>query len=128
MRLRWLDALILGYGILLIVMGIVGYLHGSVISLVTGGISGVLEIGFAALTTTNPRVGRIGSAVVALLILGSMLPESIKKGKADFIILAVASGIVFACLMGGHFYAMSRRKAADSETVPQQSDASPRIG
>ena len=110
MRIRWLDALVLFYGILLIVLAVDGYLHGSLISLISGGIFGLLEIGFAAFTTTNPRVGRIGSAVVALIILGRFLPSYFENHKTTSLILAVASAIVFVCLLGGHFYAMSRRK------------------
>ena len=114
MRLRWLDALVLFYGILLIAMGIYGYMATKHMpSLIAGCTAGVLVIGFAALTQSNPRVGRIGSAVIALLMVGMFTPK-ILDGKLDLAILGVASLIVFLCLAGGHFYAMSRRKANSS--------------
>ncbi len=113
MRMRWLDALVLAYGILLIAMGIYASAkYHETASLIGGGVTGVLEIGFAAFTVTNPRVGRIGSAVIALLLIGMMGSEYAKSGKLNFLILTVASVIVFVCLMGGHFYAMSKRKSA----------------
>jgi len=118
MRMRWLDALVLVYGILLITLALYAYFVAhSLPSLIFGGGSGILEIGFAALTRSNPRVGRIGSAVVALLIAGKFVPECFKPNpKWDFVLLAASSVVVFVCLLGGHFYAMSKRKA---ETPPK---------
>ncbi|HWD40323.1 MAG TPA: TMEM14 family protein [Fimbriimonas sp.] len=116
MRMRWLDGLVLAYGLLLIVMAIYAYaVAHSVMSLIMGGGSGILEIGFAALTQTNPRIGRIGSAAISLVLMGFFIPEALKKGKVDMYILAAASVIVFVCLMGGHFYAMSRRKKSTGQ-------------
>jgi hypothetical protein len=110
--MQWLDALVLFYGILLIVMAVIGFLKGSVISLIVGGVCGALEIGFAALAKSNPRVGRIGSAVISLLILGQFLPAYFAKHLTTALILWVSSLIVFVCLLGGHLYAMRLRKAA----------------
>jgi uncharacterized membrane protein (UPF0136 family) len=109
--MRWLDALVIFYGILLILMGIDGFLHKSIISLIAGGTCGILEIGFAALSVTNPRVGRIGSAIIAVLMIGKFTPDYFKDHKLAELILMVSSIVVFCCLLGGHFYAMSKRKA-----------------
>jgi len=113
MKIKWLDGLVIAYGVLLIGMGIYATVtYHEIASLLGGGISGVLEIGLALYTKTNPRVGRIGSAVIALALIGMMGHEYQKSGKPNFLILTVASVIVFACLLGGHFYAMSKRKSA----------------
>jgi uncharacterized membrane protein YccC len=117
MRLRWIDGLVLAYGILLIGMALFAYIaHKSLLSLIMGGTTGMLEIGFAALARTNPRPARMGSGVIALLLFGMMGREYAKTGKVDFLVLTLASGAVFACLLGGHFYAMSKR--GGSETQP----------
>jgi uncharacterized membrane protein (UPF0136 family) len=113
--MRWLDNLVLVYGIFLIAMGIYGFIGAhSVVSLIAGSVSGIIEIGFALVTPKNPRLGRIGASVVALLMLGKFAPEVHSGGKPDLMAIAAFSLVVFACLLGGHFYAMNRRKARES--------------
>jgi hypothetical protein len=115
-KIRWLDGLVIAYGILLIAAGIHGYLspHGTanpMVSLITRSVSGAIAIGLAAYTTTNPRVGRIGSAVLALLIFGHTGVLYLQKGGVTSLVLCVASLIVVCCLLGGHFAAMKKRKS-----------------
>lgn len=105
--------MVLLYGIFLIAMAIQGYLKGSVVSLISGGAAGMLEIGLAAYTRTNPRIGRMGSALIALLIFGRFAPAYFTGHKLTSLALAVVSIVVFLCLLGGHFYAVSRRKATE---------------
>ena len=116
MRLRWLDALVLSYGILLIALALYAFeTKHSIMSLIMGGGSGVLEIGLAALSLTHPRPGRIGCAVVALILSVFFVQQCIKSDfKWDFVVLAVASIIVVVSLMGGHLYAMSKKKASET--------------
>ena len=118
MRFRALDFLVLAYGIILIVMAIDGFLHHSVISLISGGLCGLIELGFAALRPKNPRVSRIGAAVVALLILLKFAPDYFHKHQTPALILALSSLIVVMCLVGGHFVAMSQKKSATETPTP----------
>lgn len=100
------------YGLLSIALGFYGYLEkGSSVSLIAGGITGLLLLGSVALAKTNPRVARIGAAVIALLMLGQMGRSAMKEPKWHTITMAVASLIVLIILVGGHFAAMSKRKA-----------------
>jgi len=114
MRLKWLDGLVIFYGILLIAFGIQGYLKhdaNSTAALITRTISGVIVIGLAAYTKTNPRVGRIGSAVIALLIMGHTFPLYFQKHGTVALILALSSLVVFCSLLGGHFAAVQKKKS-----------------
>lgn len=107
----WLQITMLLYGIFEIVMGYLGYSHsGSIVSFIAGGISGLLVIGCAALTKTNPRVGFIAATVIALAVAGMM-------AKKTFSGVVYPSGIIFAVsvafaliLLGAHFAATSKRK------------------
>jgi hypothetical protein len=113
-KIRWLDGLVIAYGILLIASGIYGYfLHNanSMVALITRSVSGAIELGLVAYTTTNPRVGRIGAAVVALVIFGHTAMLYFQKRGVTSLILSVASLIVVCCLLGGHFAAMKKRKS-----------------
>ena len=60
---------LLVYGIAMLVMGIHGFINGSVVSLIAAGSVGVIIIGTVALHKTNPRPARIIGAVVSLLTL-----------------------------------------------------------
>lgn len=115
MKAKWLDALVLVYGALLIGLGLEAYLaKQSLPSLLGGGGLGLAAIFFAAFTSVNPRVGRIGAAVVTLLTLGRFVPALLKEPKWSNIVLVVASLIVFGCLGAGHMLAMkAKRNHAD---------------
>jgi uncharacterized membrane protein (UPF0136 family) len=111
----WLQGVMLLYGVFSIVMGLIGYLHGhSLPSLIAGGIAGILVIGCAALTKTNPRVGFITATVIALLVAMQMASKTFKG-------VIYPSGIIFGVsilfaitLVGAHFAAVSRRKRTTS--------------
>ncbi len=107
---------ILIYAILAIALGAYGYWEkGSVVSIIAGGIAGLLLLGSLALAKTNPRVGRIAAAVVALLMLGQMGRKAFEDGTWHTIAMTVASLIVIGILVGGHFSAMAKRKAGQAE-------------
>lgn len=119
MKPKVLDGLVLGYGLLLIALGVYGYLKdGSAISLGAGLASGILVLIFLAITAKKRQVGRIGVAVVSLLLLGRFGMSSIKAlgapsdGKAVWHIytIAIASLVVFAALGIGHMGAMRERR------------------
>ena len=109
---------ILLYGILMILLGIIGYFidpthnPGSIIG---GGVVGILEIFFATYSKSNPRVGYIGAAIVALLTAGMFVPRSFQDPTWGFISIAVLSVALFLFLMGGHFFGR-RFKNTNSDT------------
>lgn len=113
MRFRSLDALVLVYAILLIALGIYAYLDVHHLPSMLGGVgSGVVELLFLAYTSKNPRVGRMGAAIVALLLFFMFFGMMIQKGPAwNNVTIALASLIVVVALVGGHMTAMSRRRA-----------------
>jgi uncharacterized membrane protein (UPF0136 family) len=118
--MKLVDVVVLLYALLTIVMGVLGYVapatgHSSPISLIAGVGIGLLLLGALALTRSNPRVGRISTAVIALLPLGRFLPAFIKSKGQDWYpagIMVLAGLFTVGVLLGGHFMAMSMRKRA----------------
>jgi uncharacterized membrane protein (UPF0136 family) len=115
MKSQWLDAVVVAYAILLVASGIHGFLDHNMVALITRCVSGAVVLGLAAYGKTNPRVGRIGIAVLALVIMGHTAVEYLKRHGTTSLILAVASLVVFACLLSGHFLAMRKLKAGVSK-------------
>ncbi len=107
-----LIGLMLFYGILNLGLGIFAYFNsGSWVSLLAGGIAGVIVIGCAALAKTMPRVAYITATVVALAIAIRFLPKFL--GERQWYpagIEVIASLILAVALVGAHFSAMARRK------------------
>jgi uncharacterized membrane protein (UPF0136 family) len=111
----WLQAVMLLYGLFNIAMGLLGYVNShSVASLAAGGIAGILVIGCAALSKTNPRVGFISATVIALLVAGRFAPRTFEG-------VVYPAGIIFAVslafamtLVVAHFAAVSKRKKTTS--------------
>ena len=111
------------YGILMILLGIIGYFidpthnPGSIIG---GGAVGILEIFFATYSKSNPRVGYIGAAVVALLTAGMFIPRSFQDPTWGFITIAVLSVALFLFLMAGHSIAMMKKsKKPNTDSAPR---------
>jgi len=121
MKPKVLDGLVLFYGLLLIVLGVIGYVVGHhFMSLVGGGTAGVLVLGFLAITAKKRQLGRIGVATVSLLMF-LMFAGQIASPKAtnpgdpprrvwQAYTAASASLVVFLALGYGHMSAMKERK------------------
>lgn len=96
----------------MILLGIIGYFidptHNPA-SIIGGGAIGILEIFFATYSKSNPRVGYIGAAVVALLTAGMFIMNSIQHPLWGFITIAVLSVALFLFLMSSHFLAMMKK-------------------
>lgn len=108
-----IDVVVLIYALLSLGMGLEAYIaKKSLPSLLGGGGAGIILIGLLALGKTNPRAGRIGSAIVTLLLLGRFSPTFLTQWTwYPAGIMAIASAIVFAVLAGGHMAAMKKKKA-----------------
>ena len=107
------NVVVLVYALLSIGMGLYGYFaKGSWQSAVAGGVAGLLLLGTLALAKSHPRWGRIGAAVIALLLLGRFAGPFFKTG--DWVpagVMMIASVIALAVLIGGHVMATRKRKA-----------------
>lgn len=79
---RWLPIVVLVYGILLILGGIIGYVASkSPWSLISAGTLGIVSIGAAAWAKTDPKKGFATAAVCALLTIGIMIERYVKTSK-----------------------------------------------
>lgn len=112
------QAAIILYGLIMIGMALQAYFFpegkASMISLIAGGGVGIIEIFFAALSKTHPRIGYIGAAVVALLPLGRFLTHlHAENGDLKIYPAVVGSVLCIALalfLVGGHL--LSKRRTA----------------
>ena len=123
MKPKVLDGLVLAYGVLLIVLGLIGGLVGhSTISLIAGIASGAIVLFFLAITAKKRQVGRIGVAVVSLILFlqfaGSIAmrlnaaPTAVapKTPIWQAYVIAPVSLIVFLALGVGHMMAMKAKR------------------
>ncbi|MBN8691427.1 MAG: TMEM14 family protein [Armatimonadetes bacterium] len=108
--MRWPHILVYGYGIFLIATGIEAASKSS-ISLIAGGISGLLVLACGYIIPKQPRFGYIGASVIALLIAGRFIPDAISKGKIwPSAVIGGISILVFLALGAAHM--MSKSKSA----------------
>ena len=121
MKPKVLDGLVLAYGLLLIALGVVGYVKGHhFMSLVGGGTAGALVLFFLAITAKKRQLGRIGVATIALLMFlmftGMLVsPSTPKPGDPPRQVwqaytASTASLIVFLALGFGHMSAMKAKR------------------
>jgi len=109
-----LNVLLMLYAALNLGLGIYGFaIKQSSVSLIAGAAIAALILFTLWLTKSNPRMGRIGSLIVAVLVTGQFLPKFLKSG--DWLpagILSIASGVVILALLGGHMMAMQAKKGS----------------
>ena len=108
--MRGLNLLIVIYAVLCIVLGIYGAISAKEYFSLAGVLIGVLQFACLGWTRSNPRAGRIGSLVIAILVLGQFMPKFIKLGKWPAGVLSIASIILIIALLAGDFMAMSAKK------------------
>ena len=103
--MAWICPGLIVYGLVSIVMGVLGYVNKhSVMSLVAGVAAGIIVIGAAAMAKTNPKVGFIACAVIALLMLGRFVPPVLKENQLyPAGIMVVSSLAVLLALAVAHF-------------------------
>ncbi len=86
------QILMIVYGVLLIIGGVMGYVEAkSVISLIAGSITGLLELVAYALARTQPKTGFGLGLIVAILLIFSTLPRYLKSHKI------MPSGLIILC-------------------------------
>jgi uncharacterized membrane protein (UPF0136 family) len=108
--MTWLPWTILAYGVLNIVMGLIGYLNkGSMVSLIAGGAAGLLIIAAAALARTHPRWGYFFAFVLALMLLGRFAGPFVRTQQIfPAGVMAAASLLMAGILVYAHFATPAR--------------------
>ena len=111
-----LNALIVVYAVLCIVLGIYGSVTAKEYYSLAGVAIGLLQFGCLALLPKWPRWSRIGSLVVAVLVLGRFLPKYLSEGNwLPAGVLAVASAVLIIALVLGHVLGMQSNRASTTE-------------
>src|SRR4051812_8326646 len=108
--MKWLNAVIVIYGILLIALGVYGFTatH-SVISIIAGGISGLLEIVSVAVYPKIPRASRIAAAVIALILVFAMAGKAFTQHTWHTVTITITSALMVILLLGTHFAVTSAK-------------------
>lgn len=74
----------------------------SLISLIAGGVFGLLILSSLALWKKNPRAGRIFSAVLCVAGMGNFIPKAISGGFYPNGLMGGLTAVVFILLAVGH--------------------------
>ncbi len=117
----WLSAVVLFYGVLNIVGGVIGYsTAGSIWSLVGGGAVGLALIFAAALSKTHPNKGFLIAGIATLVAAGIMAERVMKTagspGAGRNIGLLALAIIMLGLLAYGHF--------SEKPSTPEKPDSS----
>jgi len=109
--MRWLDGVLLAFGVLNIFAGAEAYFaKGSLPSLLGGGLAGIVVIAGAALAKSHPTAGYAVAALGTLAVGGRMLGTYLSKHTVwPGLVFTVLSAAVLVCLVVGYFAA---KKAA----------------
>lgn len=101
----WLSIAVIVYGIIVGLGGVMGYVSAqSPMSLVTGGLAGLLLIGAGIMARSNPKAGFGAATVLAMLLIGFFIYRYMETQKAmpAFGVIAL-SVVMLALLVFGHF-------------------------
>lgn len=115
-----INSVLIAYGILCIGLGVQAFMFpfeghkASPMSLIAGGLLGVLAIGSVFLWTKNPRAGRILALVPPVLALGKFGRDFMKDTSKIYPagLMVVASVVVIILLASGH---ISKNKGQAAE-------------
>jgi uncharacterized membrane protein (UPF0136 family) len=102
--MNWLQAALVAYGLLNIVLGVLAYSK-SPVSLYAGGGAGALAILAAFLAKPYPKVGYILGALVCIALLGRFVPKLMQEFQLyPGFVIALASAVMLILLVVGHFH------------------------
>jgi len=111
----WLNAVLLFYALLTLVMGLLGYINKhSVPSLIAGTAAAVIILAALAFGKRNPRASRITCLVIAVLLLGRFATKALSNELYPSGIMFVCSLIVIVCLGAGHMMGMKAKKVREA--------------
>lgn len=101
----WLSIAVIVYGIAVAAGGVMGYVEAkSIMSIITGGLAGLLIIVCGAISNHHPRVGYGGAAFFAVLLTGFFIYRfmSTHKPMPAFGVIGL-SVLMLILLVVGHF-------------------------
>jgi len=113
--MTWVKWVLVAYGILNIVLGVLGFQAGSPQSLYFGGGAGLVVLIATAISMSKPRIGYIIALVVAVAVGGRFAMVFMRDTSKIYPagIIALSSLIVVVSLLAGHMMA-NRGKATES--------------
>ena len=92
---------VVGYGVLSLVGGVMGYVKAkSRASLIAGGASGLLLIGSAALATTHPVAGFVIACVISLALVARFARSAVGKRPSPVAYVMVGGGLAVLVTAG----------------------------
>lgn len=102
--MNWLQITLVCYAIINIVAGVVGVVHGSVVSLIAAaGLATIVLVG-VAISRTRPQLGYGVAALGPVLSLGRFLPTYLKTGALwPALTMVICSAVALIALVAGHF-------------------------
>jgi uncharacterized membrane protein (UPF0136 family) len=115
--MSWLRTVLFVYGFINIAGGFMGFMMAkSVMSLVVGGLAGLLVIACAAMAASKPAMAFRAAGVISLALLGFWIfrfTEVSAAGKSTMMPMMniVLGVVVFGCLAYGHLSKTRRRNA-----------------
>ena len=100
------EIVLIAYGLLLIVGGVMGFRKGSKVSLIAGSLSGILVLAGVVLLGFNPSLGWISLSVLNALLAVSFVSRLVKTRKfmPSGMLLVISLGFLVFCLahLGGN--------------------------
>lgn len=105
----WLSIAVIVYGIAVAAGGVMGFVSaGSPMSLITGGLAGLLIIIAGVMAKNNPKAGYGAAALLALILIGFFIYRYMESHKAmpAFGVIGL-SVLMLILLVVGHFMSSS---------------------
>lgn len=115
--MKWLPSVVIGYGVIMIALGLYAFVKDkSIMSLVGGGGIGVIAIGGALLSAHHPTIGNGLAALATCAAMGRFAKPFFAEGKMyPAGLIFGLSAITLIALAVGHF------TAGSSKTPPTSS-------
>ncbi len=105
----WLNYVVIGYGILMLFGGVMGFATAkSVPSLLSGIVAGVLLVAAGVMARDRPGLGNGIAAFVTLALIGVFIERYMKTHAARNLGLVGVSALMLLLLIAGHFMSGSK--------------------
>jgi uncharacterized membrane protein (UPF0136 family) len=104
-NVRWLSTAVIVYGIAVAAGGVMGFVEAkSIMSLLTGGLAGLIIIGAGVLSSSNPKAGYGTAAVLAVALTAFFIYRFMSTHKAMPAMGVIGlSVLMLILLVAGHF-------------------------
>ena len=101
----WLSIAVIVYGIAVAAGGVMGYVEAkSIMSVITGGLAGLIIVGAGIFSNSNPKAGYGTAAVLALALIAFFIYRfaTTHKPMPAFGVIGL-SALMLILLIAGHF-------------------------